>query len=154
MTSFTTKDLQIKVWWFSLFFFSTVVIRVENSRLLVKDDLDVPWRQEPPQRHAAYGLALHGLLSLLSYIPQDYLPRNGCSHGGLGPYQSLTKKMFHRLDYNLVWWRQFLRAGSLFPDNDSLCQAVKENSLYISIDFKISDMWAQQLFLDCGQHCF
>ena len=34
---------------------------------------------------AAYWLAPHGLLSLLSYITQDHLPRDGTAHSGLSP---------------------------------------------------------------------
>ena len=46
------------------------------------------WRQElmqKPWRGAAYWLALHGLLSLLSYRTQDHQPRDGPTHNGLGP---------------------------------------------------------------------
>jgi hypothetical protein len=43
------------------------------------------WRQElmqKPSRGAAYRLVPHGLLSLLSYKPHDYQPRNGTTHIG------------------------------------------------------------------------
>ena len=47
-----------------------------------------------PWRSAAYCLAPHGLLSLLSYRTQDHQPRDGTTHSGLGlPHQSLIKKM-------------------------------------------------------------
>jgi hypothetical protein len=45
------------------------------------------WRQElmqRPWRDAAYWLAPHGFLSLLSYGAQDHQPRNGPTHDGLG----------------------------------------------------------------------
>lgn len=48
-------------------------------------------RQEPggrmqrPWRSAAYWLALHGLLNLLSYTTQDHSPRDDTAHSGLGP---------------------------------------------------------------------
>ena len=42
------------------------------------------WRQELTQRSAAYWLALHGLLSLLSYRTPDHQPRDGPTRNGLG----------------------------------------------------------------------
>jgi hypothetical protein len=45
------------------------------------------WRQklmQRPWRDAAYWLAPCGLLSLLSYRTQDYQPRDGTTHNGLG----------------------------------------------------------------------
>ena len=45
----------------------------------------------------AYGLALHGLLSLLPCKIQDHLPRDGTTYRRLGhPHQSSIKKMFHK----------------------------------------------------------
>jgi hypothetical protein len=46
------------------------------------------WRQElmqRPWRDAAYWLASSGLLRLISYRTQDYQPRDGTTHNGLGP---------------------------------------------------------------------
>jgi hypothetical protein len=40
---------------------------------------------------AAYWLALHGLLSLLSYRTQDHQPRDGTTHSGLGPPPLIRK---------------------------------------------------------------
>ena len=58
------------------------------------------WRQELMQRSrrgAAYGLALHGLLSLLSYRTQDHQPRAGTTHNGLDPLPYIiSKKMPYR----------------------------------------------------------
>jgi len=51
------------------------------------------WRQElmqRPCRDAAYWLAPHGLLSLLSCRTQDHQPRDGCTHSGLGPPPLIT----------------------------------------------------------------
>jgi hypothetical protein len=51
------------------------------------------WRQEMMQRPwkgAAYWLAPHGLLGLLSYRTQDHQPRDGTTHNGLGPPPSIT----------------------------------------------------------------
>jgi hypothetical protein len=45
------------------------------------------WRQElmqRPWRDVLYWLASPGLLSLLSYRTQDYHPRDGTTHNGLG----------------------------------------------------------------------
>ena len=47
------------------------------------------WRQElmeRPWRNAAYWLAPHGLLSLLSYSTQDHQPRSGTAHSALYPF--------------------------------------------------------------------
>ena len=43
-------------------------------------------------RGAAYWLAPHGLLSFLSYRTQDYQPRDGITHRGLGPPLSTTNQ--------------------------------------------------------------
>ena len=51
------------------------------------------WRQElmqRPWRGAAYWLAPHGLLSLLSYRNLDHQPRDGITHNSLGPPPSVT----------------------------------------------------------------
>lgn len=38
------------------------------------------------------------------------------------PCQSLTKKTSYRLAYSPVWWRDFLKWGSLLSNDSSLCQ--------------------------------
>ena len=46
------------------------------------------WRQDliqRPWRSADYCLALHGLLSLLSYRTQNHQPSDVTTHNGLGP---------------------------------------------------------------------
>ena len=51
------------------------------------------WRQELMQRPwgvAAYWLAPHGLLSLLSYKTQDQQAMNGTTHNGLGSPLPIT----------------------------------------------------------------
>lgn len=51
------------------------------------------WKQELTQRSwrgAAYRLAPHGLLSLLSYSTQSRLTRGGATRNGLGPPPSIT----------------------------------------------------------------
>jgi hypothetical protein len=51
------------------------------------------WRQElmqMPWRDAAYWLAPHGLLRLLSYRTQDHQAKDGTAHNGLGPPPSIT----------------------------------------------------------------
>ena len=45
-----------------------------------------------PWKGAAYWLALHGLLSLLSYRTQDHQPRDGTAHSELGPPLSITNE--------------------------------------------------------------
>jgi hypothetical protein len=49
----------------------------------------VTWKQElkqGPWRNAAYWSVSHGWLSLLSYTPQNQLPRGDTTHSGLGCY--------------------------------------------------------------------
>ena len=71
------------------------------------------WRQElvqRPRRGAAYWLAPHDLLSLLSYRTQDHQSRHNIIHSGLGPpHQSLIKKMLYRLAYSWILQRRFLK---------------------------------------------
>jgi hypothetical protein len=55
-----------------------------------------------PRRHAAYRLALHGLLSLLSYRTQDQ-STSGIIYNGLGLLPPITKKMFYIFAYSLYW---------------------------------------------------
>ena len=53
------------------------------------------WKQklvQRPWRDAAYWFASPGLLSLVSYRTQNYQPRDGTTHNGLGP-PPLTEKM-------------------------------------------------------------
>jgi hypothetical protein len=75
------------------------------------------WRQEMmqrPQKFAAYWLAPHGLLSLLSYRTQNHQPRVGTTHSGLSsPHQSVVKKMPYSLAQSLILWRHSF--GLKFP---------------------------------------
>jgi hypothetical protein len=51
------------------------------------------WRQklmQRPRKGAACWLASSGLLKLLSYRTQDYQPRDGTTHNGLGPLSLIT----------------------------------------------------------------
>ena len=45
-----------------------------------------------PLRNAAYWLSQCGLLCLLPYRTQDNQPRDGTTHNGLGPPQSITNE--------------------------------------------------------------
>lgn len=66
---------------------------------------------QSPRRSAAYWLALHSILSFLSYRTQDSHPRGGTTHNGLGPLHLLAiKKMF----YSWILWRHSLNQGSSF----------------------------------------
>ena len=73
------------------------------------------WRQElmqRPWRGAAYWLAPHGLVSLISYKIQDHQPRDGTTHNGLSSTTSITNKEIpYRFAYNLILWRHFLNSG-------------------------------------------
>ena len=49
------------------------------------------WRKDAEAMEgAAYWLAPHGLLSLLSYRTQDHQPKDGTTHNGLGPLLFIT----------------------------------------------------------------
>jgi hypothetical protein len=55
---------------------------------------------------AAYWLASCGFLSLLSYRSQDYQPKDGITHNGLGSSPSTTHK---KMPYSQILWRHFLK---------------------------------------------
>jgi hypothetical protein len=96
------------------------------------------WRQElmqRPWRGAAFWLASHGLLNLLSYRTQDPQHRGGTTHSGLGPPTLITKKMLY-IAYGLMLWRHFLSWGSLLSDNSSLCQVDIKLASTPSISFQ------------------
>lgn len=60
-----------------------------------------------PWKGAAYLLAHHDLLSLLSYRTQDH--RGGTIHNELNPpHQSLIKKIAYRVTYRQIFRRHFL----------------------------------------------
>lgn len=66
------------------------------------------------QRSAAYGFALYGLLSQLSYRIQVHQPSDLTNHNGLSPPLSITlEKMPCRLAYSLLLRRNFLNCGFL-----------------------------------------
>jgi hypothetical protein len=73
---------------------------------------------QSPWRDVSYWLASPGLLSLLSYRTQNYQPMDGTTHNGPFYPWSLIKKM----PYSWIWWRHFLKGGSILCDNSSLCQ--------------------------------
>jgi hypothetical protein len=52
---------------------------LEFKQIRKQELMQRPWRDVP------YWLASPGLLSLLSYRTQDYQPRDGTTHNGLGP---------------------------------------------------------------------
>jgi hypothetical protein len=66
---------------YCLLFHMTVSLSRRNS------SREGTWRQElkqKPWQNTVYWLVPYGLLNLLSYIPQDHLPRGGTAHSGLG----------------------------------------------------------------------
>lgn len=68
--------------------------------------------KQRPQKSSACCLAHHGLLILLSYTTKDH-----SLWGGLAlPYQSLIKKIFHRLSHRPYWWGDLIW-GCIFPNN-------------------------------------
>ena len=92
-------------------------------------------RQEPGSRswsrdHGGRMLALHGLLRLLSDVPQDYMPRGGTTTVGWTiPHQSLIKKMSHGLSYSSDWWMRCFSPGFHFSGTStSSCQTGKQTN--------------------------
>lgn len=55
----------------------------------------------------------HGILSLLSYAPQD--PNDELTHNGLGPPAS-TAKMKYMLAHRTIWGKPFLGSGTLYQN--------------------------------------
>jgi hypothetical protein len=53
--------------------------KLELKQVRKQELIQKPWRD------VTYWLASPGLLSLLSYRTQDYHPRDGTTHNGLGP---------------------------------------------------------------------
>jgi hypothetical protein len=68
---------------------------------------------------AAYWLAPHGWLSLLSYRTQDHQARDGTTYNEMVlPHSSLIEKM----PYIWISWKHFLKRGSFLCDDSTLCQ--------------------------------
>lgn len=79
-----------------------------------------------PWRRATYGLAHYGLLGLLSYSPQDHLPRGCTVHSALSCPTSI-KKIPYRLAYSPM---EAFSQSSHFPDDFSLCQVEIKTSYH------------------------
>ena len=47
---------------------------------------------QKPKRNADYWFVPHGLINLLSYASQDYLPSGGTTQNGLGPLMSIINQ--------------------------------------------------------------
>jgi len=73
-----------------------------------------------PWRDAAHWLVPHGLLSLLSYRTQDYLPRIKTTHKGLSVSTSSLRK---KMPYDPVLWGYVFNCGSLLSVDYRSCQA-------------------------------
>lgn len=71
-----------------------------------------------PRRGAAYWLAPLGLLSLLSYRPQDHQTRDCTTHPGLGSSPSMPCRLAYARSYEVI----FSNGGSLFSKGSSLGQ--------------------------------
>ena len=119
ITDMDGNVIMSQAWWYNLCSTSIQQAEVEGSQdkasLSCRDWLTLPhccsspkevrtgthshragtWRQElmqKPWRGAAYWLAYHGLLSLLSYRTQDNQPRDGTTHHKLVPPLSITNQ--------------------------------------------------------------
>ena len=71
----------------SLSLFITERHQDRNSHRAGPSRQELMWR---PWRDAAYWLAHHDLLSLLSYRTPNLQPRDGPTHNGLGPSPLIT----------------------------------------------------------------
>lgn len=69
-------------------------------------------------------LLTHDLLNLLSNRIQNHQPRAGTTHNNMGLPTSITNQenALHRLAYRLILQWHFLKWGSLFSGDFSLCQ--------------------------------
>ena len=76
-----------------------------------------------PWRDAAYWLASHSFLNLLSYRTQDHQPRDCTNINGPSHPCSLIEKM----PYSWISWRHSCKGGSFFCDNSSFCQIGTQN---------------------------
>lgn len=73
---------------------------------------------------------LHGILSLLSYTPQD--PNDELNHNRLGPPASTTK-MKYMSAYRTIWKKPFLSSGTLYQNYYHLCHADINCSQYTHV---------------------
>jgi hypothetical protein len=98
-----------------------------------------------PWRDATNWLASPGLLSLLSYRTQDFLPHNGPSY----PWWLIEKML-----YSWISWRHFLKGGNFLCDSSSSCGKLTQNqSVHLRIHthcfsiHKIQEMGAALMFI-------
>lgn len=82
-----------------------------------------------PGRSTTYCFGLSVLLSLLSYIVHDCLPRCGTANSGLSPLIIVVNQdNFHRHAHRPIWWAKFV---SLFSSESNLrCIDNKKISLH------------------------
>lgn len=84
------------------------------------------------RKSAAYSLAFHGFLSLLSYRPWDYKTMSDSMDNEL-PHQLLMKNMYHIFASRSILRGHILSWGSYFPNNSNLWQ-IYPNFPYISLN--------------------
>lgn len=82
-----------------VYFSLHVLITLYHKEKSRKELKSVTWRQELRETMEEPCLLLPGLFSLLFYIPQGYLSRDGTANNGLGPSTSFINQMLHRLAY-------------------------------------------------------
>jgi len=95
------------------------------------------------------GVQLTGLLSLACSVcfikePQDYQPRDGTTHNGLGPPTLIT-------NWENAWvsWRHFLNWVSFLCDNFSFCQVDTQNQPVQQLNFNYQEPNHSQ-YLPCS----
>lgn len=88
---------------------------------------------------AWYWLASQELISLLSYIFHDYLPRGGIGLSGQGLPTSITNQQISlRLIYQTIWWRKFSTDNPSSHICSVSCQVDKNSLSYILINIVIN----------------
>lgn len=70
-------------------------------------------------------LALHSLLSLISYRTEDPLPRGSVVHAGLHPLTVINGVNASQTCRGSVGWRQFLAQDYICPDDTSCAKLTK-----------------------------
>lgn len=78
-----------------------------QGKILAADPKQRPWND------TVQGLAHYDLLHLLSYTPQDHLPRSGTLHSDLGG--CISHQLYHRLPPHKSIWCVFGILSSLIP---------------------------------------
>lgn len=100
---------------------------------------DRNWLKQRSQINAVYWIALHGMFSLLSYIPQDYQARGGTIYNQLAhPTSIINKENTLQTCLQEIWQRHFLN-WFLFQDypNSSWQETHQDTHLQLFIYIRV-----------------